>query len=386
MSNPSAAELTVRIPAPAVQAKQRKRSDRSRGRIGLFRPVGIGQVALWETAIVAVVATVHPWRVLSIVVASVAFVAVAMTSVRWSGLCAYQWIAVLSRFRARRSSVRGTDPLGLVAPGVRFRRHIDRAGNRAGLVELDGSLTAVVRLTPSANPNPAVLLDVLESAFERTDIRLSGAQLVVWAVPSPPRARYYGDQRDVEPMRVHWLALRYRPDEAPAAALARGGGDTGAARAIAAAAMRVAGRLAEAGHAGVVLDEPELRQELLVALGSDHPALGRNGLAEFTVRETWHDWAIGTLRQTTYQPRSAADGTAVLGRLVPSAAFTCTSYSLHRTARGELRGESRIRVGLHPTVRRPTTAQVGRMLGVGLLARDGRHSESVVDSLPLARG
>ncbi len=103
------------------------------------------------------------------------------------------------------------------------------------------------------------------------------------------------------------------------------------------------------------------------------------------MRETWHDWSVGTLKQTTYQPRLPAAGRAVLGRFVPQAAFTCTSYSLRRTAHGELRGESRIRLGMHPTVRKPTVQQVARVLGVGLLARNGRHAESVVDTLPLAR-
>jgi type VII secretion protein EccE len=397
MSIPSAADLTQRITvrpqqgqpprrtAPARQAKQRKRSGGGRGRIGLFRPVSIGQVALWELAIVAVAATVYPVRIVSVVVAAVAFVVIVVTSVRWSGLCAYQWVAVLLRFRRRHGVAKGIDPLGIVAPGIRFRRQVDRAGNRAGLAELGDSLAAVVRLTPAANPNPAVLLDVLESAFNATEIRLAGAQLVVWAVPSPPRARYYGDRRDVEPMRVHWLALRYQAAGAPAAAAARGGGDAGAARATATAVMALAGRLAEAGYAGVVLDEPELRQELLVALGSDHPALGGNARVEFAVRETWHDWSIGTLKQTTYQPKLPSAGREVLGRLLPQAAFTCTSYSLRRTARGELRGESRVRVGVHPTVRKPTVKQVAQALGVALLARDGRHAESVVDTLPLAR-
>lgn len=391
MSIPSAADLTIRIPAgqirpsPAGQAKRDKRSGSSRGRIGLFRPVSIGQVALWELAMVAVAATVLPWRITGIVVAAVAFVVVALTSVRWSGLCAYQWAGVWIRFRRRQENNKGMDPLGIVAPGIRFRRQIDRAGNRAGLVELGDSLAAVVRLTPAVNPDPAVLLDVLEAAFERTDIPLAGAQLVSWAVPSPPRARYYGDQRDVEPMRVHWLALRYDAGGAPVAAAARGGGDTGAARATATAVMTLAGRLADAGYAGVVLDEPELRQELLVALGSDHPALGGNAGIEFAVRETWHDWSIGTLKQTTYQPKVPAAGRLLLGRLLPQAAFTCTSYSLRRTTRGELRGESRIRVGVHPTVRKPTVKQVAQALGVPVLARNGRHAQSVVDTLPLAR-
>jgi type VII secretion protein EccE len=368
--------------AGPVTAKSHR--SRGRGRIGMLRPVRIGQVALWEVALVAVAATVWPWRVVSIVVAALAAVTIAVTSVRVSGLCCYQWVGVLLRYRARRRSARSAttaDPLAAVLPGVTMRRQIDRAGNRAGLADLGDSLAAVVRVTSTMTPNPAALLDVLHAAFGRTDIRLAGAELVVWSVPSPPRARYYGDQRDVEPTRIQWLAVRYRPADAPVAALARGGGDTGAARATATAALALVARLAEAGYAGVVVDEPELRQELLVALGSDHSALGGG---TFRVKESWRDWSIGTLRQLCFAPRSERDGIALLGRWTAQAAFTCTSYSLRRTVRGEVRGEGRVRIGVHPTARIPGAAELGRLLGVELLARNGRQGSSVLDTLPLA--
>jgi type VII secretion protein EccE len=352
-------------------------------RIGLLRPIRIGQVAVWELALVAVAATAHPWRTMSIVVAATAFVAIALTSVRLSGLCLYQWGVVRLRFRRRPPTTKGRDPLAIVVPGLTFRRQIDRAGNRAGIADLGDSLTSVVRLTPAANPNPAILLDVLADAFERTDLRLAGAQLVVWSVPSPPRAHYYGDRRDVEPIQVHWLAVRYRPADAPGATRARGGGDTGAARATAAAALTLAARVAEVGYPSVVLDEPELRQELMVALGSDNATLA--GGAEISVKQTWQGWSIGTLRQISFLPRTAAGGRAVLGRFASQAAFTCTSYSLRRNARGELRGESLVRIGVHPTARIPSVSQVGKALGVELLPHNGRHGQSVVDNLPLAR-
>ncbi|HEX4705998.1 MAG TPA: type VII secretion protein EccE, partial [Pseudonocardiaceae bacterium] len=256
-------------------------------------------------------------------------------------------------------------------------------GNRVGLADLGDSLTAVVRLTPAASPNEVALVDILVDAFERPDLRLAGAEVVVWALPSPPRARYYGDQRDLEPLRVHWLALRYREADAPAAALARGGGEVGASKATASAALALVGRLAGAGYAGVVLDEPELRQELLVALGSDHAGLG--GGAQVAVKETWQGWSIGSLRQISYVPRYERAGLALLGRWTPQAAFTCTSYTLRRTDRGQLRGHGLVRIGVHPTARIPTAKQIGRALGgVSLLARNGRHGESVLDTLPLA--
>lgn len=367
-------------PPRTPQAKGGKRSDTPR--IGLFRPVRVGQAALWELAALAVIATAFPWRLTSSVVAVVALVVVAGTSVRWSGLCAYQWIGVHSRFRRRPSTVHGPNALAVVVPGLRSRRQVDRAGNRAGLAEDGDGLVAVVRLVPGAEPDTARLLEVLESTVARTDIPPACAQLVVWALPSPPRTRYHGDERDTAPVRVHWLAVRYRAADAPAASIARGGGDTGAARATATAALTLARTLADAGLGGVVLDEPELRQELLVALGTDSAALACT--AECSARETWRDWSIGALRQVTFRPKSAADGAAVSGRFVPGAAFTCTSYSLRRTARGP-RADAVVRVGLHPAGRVMDATRIGQALGVELLPANGRHAESVVDNLPLAR-
>src|SRR5882757_5258469 len=146
-------QSTVQLPSAnrannASAGMPGKGRSRGRGRIGVLRPVRIGQVALWEIALVAVAATVWPWRIVSIVVASVAAVTIAVTSVRFAGLCCYQWVGVLFRYRARRrsASARSTDPLAAVLPGVRLRRQIDRAGNRAGLADLGDSLSAVVRL------------------------------------------------------------------------------------------------------------------------------------------------------------------------------------------------------------------------------------------------
>jgi len=135
MSQQSTVQLPSANRATMPGRIARKGRSRGRGRIGVLRPVRIGQVALWEIALVAVAATVWPWRIVSIVVAAVAAVTIIVTSVRLSGLCCYQWVGVLFRYRARRRSVpaRSTDPLAAVLPGVTLRRQIDRAGNRAGL-------------------------------------------------------------------------------------------------------------------------------------------------------------------------------------------------------------------------------------------------------------
>jgi hypothetical protein len=293
MSIPTAAReaptVRMRVPSPAAQAKRDKPSRIPDSRIGLLRPVHVMQVALWEIAVIAVVATVYPWRTLSIVVACVAAVVIALTSFRRSGLCAYQWIGVHVHFRRRTRTLSGPDPIGMLLPGLSFRRQIDRAGNRAGLVALDDSLTAVVRLVPITSPAPDALVDVLTATFERADLRLAGAQLVVWSVPSP-----------------------------------RG------------------------------------------------PATTATSVTRSRSRCTGSPCA--TARMKHRRPRSP-------GAAVPRV----PSYSLRRTARGQLFAESNVRVGLHPTAKPLDAGQIGRALGVRLVPCDGRHGRTVLANLPLAR-
>lgn len=335
---------------------------------------------LWEIAAVVVVASWFPVRPASWIVLGAGIVVLALTSVRFDGLCGYQWVAVLRRFRRRRvmRTKRGGDPLQTVLPGLRISQHIDRAGNRAGVAKVEDAFVAVVRVAPALPVAPQTLLSLLRKVYDRTDIRLDTAGLVTWSVPSPPRARYFGDERDTMPLQIHWLALRYRPSLAPSAALARGGGDTGAVRATASAAIALVSEVAKLGLPVVALDQNDLRQELLVALG-----VGNAGAV--TLTETWQDLSFGAIRQLGFGTREGKDDLAVLGRWVNGAAFTATSFTLHRDQRGRVHGSGLVRVGVRPTEGRMTTRQVSRLLGVRLLSRNGRQEPTLLGTLPLAR-
>lgn len=348
-------------------------------RIGRFRPVGIRQIMLWEIAAVVVVAAWFPLRLASWIVLGVGIVIVALTSTRFDGLCGYQWVGVYQRFRARRSThqQRGGDPLQAMLPGLRISQHIDRAGNRAGVAKVDDSFVSVVRVAPALPVSSSVLLGLLRKAYDRTDIRLCTAELVTWSVPSPPRARYYGDERDTHPLQIHWLALRYKPALAPSAALARGGGDTGAVRAAASSAIALVSEVAKLGLPAVALDQNDLRQELLVALGVGNP-----GAVKIT--ETWQDFSFGAIRQIGFGTRQGRDDLAVLGRWVNGAAFTATSLTLHRDQRGRVRGTGLVRVGVRPTDGKMTIRQLSKTLGVRLTTRNGRQELAMRGTLPLA--
>ncbi|ACU72058.1 hypothetical protein Caci_3149 [Catenulispora acidiphila DSM 44928] len=175
--------------------------------------------------------------------------------------------------------------------------------------------------------------------------------------------------QNLAPMRVTWLALRYRPRQAPYAALARGGGELGSARAVASAALGLVARLDAAGYGADALDQAELGQELMVAMLGADPAPP-------TLQETWRDWSAGNLRQICYEPHRALDPAALLGRWTPGAAFTCASYTLSRTARGRIRGEAALRIaGVDAESLRPPFPAI---------RANGRQQEFVLRTMPLA--
>ncbi|HEX6351956.1 type VII secretion protein EccE [Actinophytocola sp.] len=332
--------------------------------MGWLLPLGAGRVVAWQVAVLAVLATGFRVTPVSVTVMALAGLLVAMTSVRVGGLCGYQWAVVFARFvwRRRRSPAKAPTPVHTVVPRLQVFQHEDRVGNRTGIACVGEDTIAVVRVAPAAHPDPALLVSLLHKAVSRTDYPVSGARLVVWAVPANPW-----------PVRVHWLALRYRAADAPWAALARGGGDVGCRKAVAGAAQRLVSDLAGAGCASAVLDLPELCQELMVALGVSSDA---------QPVEAWHDWSAGPVHQSCFTARAPADAVTLLGRCVPEAMFTATAYSLsrdtpHATATVRLAVASNQRFWLTP---RKAAAKVG----IRLLAADGRQAEGVLATLPLA--
>jgi type VII secretion protein EccE len=318
-------------------------------------PIRPLQAAVWEIAAIAVLLA---WTIdgvgqpARIGVTVAAGLVVLLTSVRFAGRHLAGWALTWTAFRLRRHDTRreSPDPLHCVAGPVKVRQHVDRAGNRFGVAEVDGGWSAIVRLTPGAEA-PGPLLDILRAAYRRPDVPLASAQLLTWAIP-----------RGEQVLRVRWLAVRYRPDLAPLAALARGGGDLGALRSTASAALSLMGLLAEAGYQSTVLEAGELAQELRVALGVQ----GSAGAPP----ERWRSWVWGESTQVCFSPRSASVGDFA----VPGAAFTATSYTLTRTPGGRERTEVTVRVG----------GRSGSAPGFPAVPLHGRHGFGVRRTLPLA--
>lgn len=350
---------------------------RPRARTRWLRPVTAGQIAVWQIALLAVLLTLPSFDVTGIAVAAAALLVLAATSVRRGGLCLYQWLGVRLAYLRRVKPTPSPDPIEAVLPGLTVMRHVDRAGNRVGLACDGADRIAVVRLPSGVRPELDAVITALRAAQRRTDIPLAGAQLVVWTGPGPTSAA---------PLRTHWLALRYRTSVAPGAALARGGGPTGADRAAASAALGLVGRLAEAGQSAAVLDEPELRQDLLVALGADPRAFAGStpgARPVVTVAETWRTWSIGRLTQMCFAPGPRV-ATEVLGALVPGTEFTCTSLLLRRTPRGTTETSVSVRIGYVAKHTQHRPEALLRQLAGDLYPCNGRHCATLLRSLPLA--
>jgi type VII secretion protein EccE len=344
-------------------------------------PVRLWQLTAWEAALLAVAFTLGRATPAGAAAQALAVVVLLLTSVRIGGCCLSQWAVTLVCYRHRqRTAPRRTaaTPLTALVPDLRLRQHVDRAGNCVGLAACGDGLTAVVRLAPAESPDPRTLLTVLRDVFASTTIPLAGVQLVVWTVSAPPQTDPAVNAA-AAPLRVYWLALRYRPGQAPHAALARGGGETGAVRAAASAAIGLAVRLDEAGYSGTVLDRACLEQELMVALGAAASAAAESAA---DVRETWRTWSAAGVPQACYLPARSIDPAALLGTWVPWAEFSCVSYTLGRTARGHLRGEAVVRLGGGTTATRMPTP--GSALGAHAVRATGRHHRYVVRTLPLA--
>lgn len=222
--------------------------------------------------------------------------------------------------------------------------------------DLDMTVT-LPALKPAAANVPAADLDVTVTLPAMTPSALAAA------APAPAPLLPRG------PMRVYWLALRYRPRQAPHASLARGGGELGAARAVASSALGLVSRLDSAGYRADALDQMELGQELLVALNAGDPAPSE-------VRETWRDWSSGHLRQVCYEPHRSLDPAGLLAQWAPGAVFTCTSYTVSRTPRGRIRGATAMRIA-GPDLE-------GLQSPVPAVRANGRHQEFVLRTLPLA--
>lgn len=363
--------------SPSPSPVRRRRTRRSP--LAVLLPIHLGQVVVWQLAVLAsIMVWMRSGGTYAVVVVELAALIVLATSVRVGDLCGYEWLSTWISFRRSRAT----------HPELDLRTHTDRLGNRTGIAGLGGTWSAAIRLRESGPVDMARLVGVLNDYFAHSEVPLVGAQLAVRTAP------YWPTQG-----RAIWLAVRFDPDFGVQATLARGDGELGALRATASAVHRLAQLLEDAGLPGKVLDERSLFEQLsLVAAAGDAGSPGNTADPAATgipggaagqvgpggpiganeTRETWQSWTVGGWTQRCFRPAFGAHPTLLLDRYVMRAAFTCVSYTLHRRPRN--------RIGTQVLVRIGGSDGKPREIGVPLDALNGRHAAAYRATLPLALG
>ncbi|WP_203924448.1 type VII secretion protein EccE [Rugosimonospora africana] len=336
--------------------------------------------------------------------AAVIVVALALALPRRQGRTLPGWLLVRARFRLRVARWRGYRPrwpIEFVVPGARTRGHADRAGNRIGLLADGGGWTAILRLDPIADDvlfgRLGGVMDELAATVQRSDCDLDGVQLIGWSLSAPtwtgggPPGSHGPAVR-----RTFWVAARFDAARHPAAVAARGGGEDGAIRSAATAALRLATSLRARGHGLRVLDATELVAELGTSLGlaphprSTHAAPVADPIPWPVAEETWRWWSLGPLHHACFRPRRPPHRSAglvswfaLLAR--PPAVTTCVS-ALYAPGRGRAAVVVRVAVptGGGPDTIRGALRQASADLPARLTPLHGEHFSGVRATVPLA--
>ncbi|MFJ6217381.1 type VII secretion protein EccE [Streptomyces sp. NPDC092296] len=413
------------------------------GRLG--GPVRLQQLVLIEVAAALVVVgwTVSKALAGAMAVPAVLLVVVALLPIRGRSLPEYLRTAMALRARRRGAPdnvpPQGTDP-GIAPaleldPALRTCTHTTetdspgsgggqrRVRREAGMVG-DGTFLSAVLLVRAkdeplrplrtARPLP---LDVLTAALQVDDITLDSVQIVQHTQPAPAphlpeqalASRAYQqlpEGSSTPSLRLTWVSLRLDPERAATAVLARGGGETGARKALQRAADQLVAGLTGAGFSATVLDERELIAALATSICVNPLATaGRQGTGGGTgntrrTQESRRFWRVDDRWHTTYWisrwPQLTRPGGSGGRVAAPDLVNTLTglpalasTFSL--TATRGTGGAVAVSGHLRLTARSESeVAQVGRLLesraqgtGTGLVRLDMEQAPGMLATLPL---
>ena len=262
-------------------------------------PIRLGAVLVWEVAAAAVlIGYAHRsdsvGRSVFWVIAAIAAVVFLLSSIRVAGLTGTGRVRAAFSLRRRRKRY-AADPTGdtvqqRLLPNLTLNTHIDRAGNRTGMIGADLGWSATVRISDTSTPDPDALIAAATRACLRPDLPLAAVQVLSWNVPS-------NWEGGTGTLRQFFLSVRVAETPSRRAILARGGGPAGAQRATASAAASLAFELTQLGYACSVLDGSELEQH--VQLMSGATAVSPDQAAKPV--ETKDTWAIGQIQQSCFR-------------------------------------------------------------------------------------
>ncbi|MFE7859811.1 type VII secretion protein EccE [Streptomyces sp. NPDC057403] len=317
---------TTAAPPAAVAA-----SPRTLPRPGGLGPVRLQQLILVELAaalLLAAWAADVSWLLVPAGVVAVLLLLLAV--LRRGRRPLPEWYETTRALRQRRRDAKLPVPPGTEAmlapvvecdPALRTYAFVSRDNRQIGMIGDGTFLTAVLFVQPADEPlRPAAAhrqlpLKLVQDALEVDGIRLASAQVVQHTQPAPAphlpqqslAARSYGPlqaQVGSPALRLTWVALKLDPELCPEAVQARGGGVSGAQKALLRVADQLSSRLAGAGFKATILDETELMQALATSSclnpRSSQQHAAQDGRSQRRTVEAVKTWRVDDRWHTTY--------------------------------------------------------------------------------------
>ncbi|MDQ2958587.1 MAG: type VII secretion protein EccE [Actinomycetota bacterium] len=359
----------------------------------ILLPIRLGAVLGWEiAALAAAIGYQHRedryGRQAFYAVLAVAVLLVLLTSLRVAGLTGWERLRDGRRLQHRlrgyaRDKAADTVQRRLL-DGLTLNTHIDRAGNRTGLLGAELGWSALIKIGDAAVPDPAALIEAASRACLRPDLPLAAAQVLSWNVPSA-----WGEQREGNSanrtLRQYYLSVRTAENPSARAILARGGGPAGAQRATASAAAALAFELTRLGYPCSVLDSAELEQHVQLMSGASYSAQPVNAGTAAAPKETKDTWAVGRIQQSCFRIGGGTSQAAALNWTAGSPlSFVIGSCTITPDRRGQPRLEYLMRAAMISQQSPLTIEQASRTLDKRLIPLRYRQERYVRATLPVA--
>lgn len=389
---PMSTEVTAAV-RPGRRAERHSRGTvaGSPHALRILLPIRLYAVLMWEVAALAVLIGYQHredryGRPALIAVAAVAALIFLSTSVRLAGQTLFDKLrcqrALRRRLRRYAEDRPGDSVQRRLLAGLTLNTHIDRAGNRTGVIGSGQGWSAVLRIADTVTPDPAALIAAATRACLRTDLPLAAAQVLSWNVPSN-----WDDQAESahRTYRQYFLAVRTAERPTGRAILARGGGPAGAQRATASAAAALAFQLSQLGYASTVLDSAELEQHVQLMSGATYSAQPVSAGSAAAPLETKDTWAIGRIQQSCFRVGAGTpQSTALNWNVRTPLSFVVGSCTITPNGRDGARLEYLVRAAMVSQQSPLTIEQASRTLDRRLVPLRYQQERYVRATLPLA--
>jgi type VII secretion protein EccE len=296
----------------------------------------------------------------------------------------------------------------------RERREIGMVGDGTFLSALIQVEAPDRPLRPQADAFP-LPLHLLADGLRADDVVLDSVQLLQYAQPAPAphlpetalAARAYRELPDgatTPALRLTWVAVRLDPELCRSAVAARGGGESGARKALQRGVDQLASRLMQEGLRATVLDASQVTAAIGTATCPNPVAVthGRGGAGTASSgtgttprrsAETAKAWKCDDRWHRSYWigrwPSLGADSTAQLVHLLTNtpALGSCFSLTLRPAGAGAVSLTGHVRVTVRGESELATTGRQletrARSAGISLVGLDLEQVPGVLATLPL---